>query len=52
MKKRIIPVICSILLVLTGCGAESEKVSGLQLEPIKRYSTELVPGIIDEEQRT
>ena len=39
MKRRIIPVICSILLALTGCGAGSEKESGLQLEPIPAAET-------------
>ena len=34
MKKRIALIICGALLALAGCGAESEKESGLQMEPI------------------
>ncbi len=35
MKKRIIVIVCGVLLTLAGCGAESEKETGIAMEAIQ-----------------
>ena len=54
MRKRMLAGAVGVMLVasLTGCGENNETRYYIDPTSGETYSTELVPGIIDEEQRT